>query len=306
MFRRRYGAVAVGVLLAAGLLVRGAAAAAPAEMRVTAPSGTQAVSSTFEVTVSITRADAKWAGYTDQIAYDSSVLLIKGVTRGGIANCDEGTWANPQMKPTILSACVFQSTNATGVTEKIQVQCLKDGTSEFHLITPAEDKINGSMLFDESASAIPTDLVDATITCGGGGPLATVPIPTNPSQSDLATAAASAPWTPVPPAVAAATIAAVTTAIAQGTAVPEATQIAQQATLAADTAAFDATAAAKGSPVGGTPRASGTAAQGLVSRNNSNSGGSSNTGWIIGGIIAAAVLVAAAGGGVMLYRRRTA
>jgi hypothetical protein len=305
MVRLRIGAIAgVALLIGATLLLRGALAASPAEMRVNAPEGTQPVGSTFEVTVSITRAGATWAGYTDQMTYDSSVLEIKDVTRGGIASCDEGTWANPQKLPTLLAACVFQSTTATGTTEKIQMQCLKDGTSLLHLITTTEDTINGSTLFDVDAVTIPTDLVDAKVTCGGGGPVATVPIPTNPSQSDLLTAAASPPWTPIPtgPAGTAivegqtATAASVSTARAQGTVVPQGT--APPAT--SGTAVGSGTAGSNG-----TPRASGTAQQGLVGSTKDNSGGgSSKTGWIIGGIAAALVVIVGAGG-AFFYRGRS-
>jgi len=276
-----------------------AQAANPAAMRVNVPPGTQTVGTPFEVTVEITRATATWGGYTMHLLYDTKVLKVDKVERGQVADCTDANWGNPFTQPAILSACVFQETTGTGITEKIQFECIKDGTSALHFITPTEDTVNGTGLFDPDAVPIATDLTDGTVTCGAGGPLETVAVPTNPTSSDVATAQAGKPWTPVPPTSVAATAAAVSTAVAQGTPVPQASVIIQQATAAAVADRVGKTAAAQG-----TPPASGTAAQGLIGSNDNDSGGSSNTAWIIIGVIVAAVIVVGAGG-AFFYRARS-
>jgi hypothetical protein len=192
--------VVLGALvLALAAMPPGARAAGQAEIALSGPSGTQTTATPFDVTVSITRANVRWAGYNAQIAYDTSVLQVKDVARLPLAACNDTSWANPYNTPTVLVACVFQDSTDTGPVDKITFQCLKDGSSELHLVTMTEDTIQGTTMLDENAIIIPTDLKDGpTVTCGAGGPLATVAIPTNPPQSAVDTAVAAGAPTPHP------------------------------------------------------------------------------------------------------------
>ncbi len=283
-----------------GLLAMSVAshAAAPAEMRVDAPSGTQVVGKPFTVNVSITRADATWAGYTDQLIYDPKVLKVNSVKPGGLADCkDPNTWANPQTSPTVLSACVFQSTTATGVSEIIEFECLKDGASELHLVTTAEDPVNGSALFNEGAAPIATDLVDATVSCGAGGPIETVAVPTNPA------APSSVPGGGTTPAPGGGTPGASGSAPAGGTPGAGGTSASGTAASGTDTAPNAALApgsAATRQAATGTAAASKTStAQGSTQ----SSGDSGMPAWLIA-VIVVAVLAAAGGAGWLVLKRR--
>jgi hypothetical protein len=163
-------------------------------------SSSQATSTPFDVTVAITRADATWAGYSIEIAYDRSVLRVNNAANVSIPICNNGTWAtsgNPSQEPTIILGCVFQQTTAAGPTATITFQCLKDGSSVLHLVTLAEDSIQGSTLFDENAVFIPTELTDGpTITCGAGGTSTATPTGTALVATLTATAkTALAGWT---------------------------------------------------------------------------------------------------------------
>ena len=48
----------------------------------------------------------------------------------------------------ILAACVFQDSTATGTTDTIKLECLKDGRTKVHLVTPSEDAIQPTTLLD--------------------------------------------------------------------------------------------------------------------------------------------------------------
>jgi hypothetical protein len=304
--------------VAVSVLARGAVAAGQAGLTLTAPSGGQSISTPFDVTLSISRADATWAGYNAQIAYDSSVLQVKDVQMVKIADCNDSNWAAIQTTPTVVVTCVFQESTETGPVDTITFQCLKDGASELHLVTLAEDSIQGSQLFDFNAETIPTDLVDGPIiTCGAGGPVATVPIPTNPPQSDVQTAIAgggivtpapggtTASGTPAPGGTASGTEG---TPGSAGTSTSSGTAGAGKTAAPGGTAAGRGTAAAgatAGSSVLSAPARTSTAAARALTGDNSSDSGSSNTGLIIA-IIVVVVVVGGAGAGFMYWRSRTA
>ncbi len=313
MRRLQFGVLAAlaALVLAFGVSARGAVAASPGGLALSVGSATQTTSTPFDVTVSITRADQEWAVYNVQVAYDSSVLQVKSVTRLPIADCTDANWANPQTTPTVLIACVFQASTATGPIDTITFQCLKDGSSVLHLVTLAEDSIQGSTLSDFNADAIPTDLTDGpTIKCGAGGPVETVAIPTNPSQGDVQTAIAGSAI-PAPTGAATApsgTPGLIETSIAQGT--PFVPTSPANGTAGAGTppagaqgtqAAAATATAAKASTISAPARTSTALAAGS---GKSDSGGSSNTGLII--VIVIIIVAIAGGGGYQLWRRQQA
>ena len=288
--------------------VSGVVAASPGGLALSVGSATQDTSTPFDVTLSVTRADQTWALYNAEIAYDTTVLKVNSVTRLPFAQCNDANWAAPQTTPTIVVACVFQSSTATGAASTITFQCLKDGSSELHLVTPAEDSINGSTLSDENAEVIPTDLTDGpTITCGVGGPVQTVAIPTNPTGADVETAVAGSPI-PAPTggsSPAAGTPGAAETSVAQGTPAAGGTSTAGTplpAAIRTQAAAATGTAA-KAPTVSGPARTSTALAVGSGS-GGSSSGGSSNTGLII--VIVVIVVALAAGGGWLFWKRQQA
>jgi len=303
MIRWRWAAVAVlgAVALALGAWASRTSAASPGELTLSGPTTEQTTDKPFDVTLSVTRAEQTWAVYNAHIAYDNNVLEVKDVQRLPLADCNDQSWGVAETKPTVLVACVFQESTETGPATRITFQCLRDGRSELHLITMDEDSIQGSSLLDVNALTIPTDLVDGpTITCGAGGPLATVPIPTNPPQSAVDTAIAGGVPTQPPantgggvPAEAAtkaasvpgagSTVAAAETASAQGTPIPEDVIRNVIAPVRTSTAAAEARRAG-----------------------SDGSGGGSNTGLIVGIVVAVAVVAAAGvGGGLWWIRRRS-
>ena len=104
-----------------------------------------------------------WAGYSLLLDYDGTVLQANGTAR---VICPADAWANVQLTPNILSACVFQSMTVTGTLETITFTCLKAGSSPLHL---NEVGPNGTSLFDENANPFATTLVDGSVTCGASG-----------------------------------------------------------------------------------------------------------------------------------------
>lgn len=167
------------------------------ELGLSGPSGAQAVGASFDVTLSIKHAWQAWGMYQADIAYDTSVLHVTDVTRLPIAGCNDLNWDVPQTAPTIIVRCMFQSSTDTGPVDTITFQCLKDGSSELHLVTPAEDSIQGSTLYDVSTENIGTYLTDGpTVTCGSGG--TQTPTPTGTALVATLTATAKtalAGWT---------------------------------------------------------------------------------------------------------------
>lgn len=180
------------------------AAASPAEIAVEGPAGAQQIGLPFQVTTSITRFQTgggvtTWAGWSMQLAYDGSVLQVNSVVRGSL--CPASSYGNPQVSPTIITGCVFQSSTATGTMDVITFECIDAGSSPLHLVTLAEDPVQGTTLFDENAVNIATDLVDgAPVTCLG----AATPTPTNthtPTPTPVTPTLTPTPTsTPTPPA----------------------------------------------------------------------------------------------------------
>ncbi len=289
-----FGAVALS-LLAMTISVR---AASPAEMRVDAPADTQVVGKPFTARVSITRAATTWAGYNDQVIYDPKVLRVNSVKAGGIANCDPAsTWGSPQTAPTIQAACVFQATQVTGVTEIIEFECLKDGSSALHLVTTTEDNIGGTGLFDNNAVPIPTDLVDSSVTCGAGGPIETIAVPTNPAPPTSIPADGSTP------APGGGTPGAASSAAAGGTPGAGATGGAAGGTAASGTATGPGASASAGPAA---TRAAATSSASKTSTAQNATQTSSDSGmpaWLIA-VIVVVVLGAAGGAGWLVLRRR--
>jgi hypothetical protein len=150
-----------------------------------APGGAVPVGNTFTANIEITdftfSPGETWGGYQMQLAYDDTVLQVNSVTRGGV--CPASTWGNPSTDP-VITGCAFQSSTATGTDSTIEFQCKAGGTSALHLVTFAQDPVNGTVVFDEVGANIPTTTVDSSVTCAEP--------PTNtPTNTPTATATAT-------------------------------------------------------------------------------------------------------------------
>ncbi|HXF52248.1 MAG TPA: hypothetical protein VNM43_11260 [Dehalococcoidia bacterium] len=204
-----------GVLLAASMFVTSRAASSPAEISIVGSGGPYLVGATFQVSTTLTKftptaQQPKWAGWTTQVAYDTTVLqAVAAQLPSSGALCEPSTfWAASQLEPTVVAGCFAQSKTATGVLEVVTFKCVAEGTSPLHLVTLSEDPALGTTMFDESAVNIPTDLVDGpTVTCAGPAtPTATsTPTSTPPPASPTPTFTPTATPTPAPAGVLCAT-----------------------------------------------------------------------------------------------------
>ena len=148
-----------------------------ATIAVSASRSPQAIGVPFGVAVDLTAftpgTATTWAGYSIELAYDTTVLQVNSVVPG---LCPASAWGNPELTPSVRSACVFQASTATGTLETITFTCLKNGVSPLRLISP-DMPIEGTTLFDVNGQPFATTLVSGSVTCGGPDPTAT-PSPT--------------------------------------------------------------------------------------------------------------------------------
>ncbi len=194
MKRLRLLICTTGLLIGSMVTGHALAQSGTAELRLVPERQAAGVGETFEVRVEIARADAVWAGYSIQVAYDGEVLEVVSVEPGGIAGCEGDSWGNPENVPNVVTGCAFQTSTETGVAERITYRCKAPGTSELRFVTLAEDPARGSTLFDESAVNIETRLVNSRVTCGDA---AAAPSPTPAVSGDARTQGA----TPTPTGV---------------------------------------------------------------------------------------------------------
>lgn len=209
------GVLVIGTLTAALLAVPGTwqriakdlptsyAQTASARIEIVAPGTPQPIGTDFQVKTRLTQftpgsSQPMWAGWNMRIQYPTSLLTAVGTAAGGI--CPSTFWFLNIEPPFLAGGCAFQSSTATGDMDIITLRCEDDGVATLHLVTLSEDPIAGATLFDENAVNIPTDLVDATVQCGTGGPTAT-PTPTftpSPTPTPSATPTPSPTGTPLP------------------------------------------------------------------------------------------------------------
>jgi hypothetical protein len=261
-----------------------------------------------------------WAGLSAEVLYDTIVLNVDKVTPPPTV-CTDEDWGAPQTTPTVVIGCAFQSSTASGPIAVISFECLTNGRSVLRLVPQSEDQGYGSQVFDENAVPYSLDLTDSEVTCGAGGALKTVAVPTSPSTSDVATANAGPPATPVPGTTAAAQATSfIGTIVAEGTVPGYAATVRAAASAPTANATEVEQAKTPGSPAQKTTTAvaekssdaearAGSALQKTAvaaagsARTDSGNGGS-HTGLIIGIIVAVAVVALAGAGGAVLWRRR--
>jgi hypothetical protein len=156
-------------------------------------------SGTFDASVNIAWGGAdedRWNGYRAALAYDDSILEFVAtldVTADGTLD----SWAFTGLGRSVLDLSVVeldqdgdgktdalrggssQTSGATGSSGQalvVRFRCVGSGSSPLHLITLVEDPTHGSATYDYDFQFLPTDLLDASITCSLNAP---TPTPTS-------------------------------------------------------------------------------------------------------------------------------
>ncbi len=150
----------------------------------------------FDVDVMIAAAPTGYAGYQYVMAWDPAVLAFDGQvhlepTEAGFDLCSEN-YAPPDRS---MAGCVKLggTTTCTGPVNTVTMHCVSNGWSALHLVAQGEDTTYSKTLA-LGGVVIPTDLVDASITCQG------TPTPTPmPTNTLMPTSTATPTATPTPP-----------------------------------------------------------------------------------------------------------
>jgi hypothetical protein len=126
----------------------------------------------FNVSINVTAAATLYDTYQWKLSWDQSVLALSaGAHSTGdlFGSCAAFTATASD----VATSCgpSEEEQNFTGAVDTLTFHCVASGTSSVHLVSPAEDGVNGTTTF-AAGGAVETDLTDATITCD-------VPAPTN-------------------------------------------------------------------------------------------------------------------------------
>jgi hypothetical protein len=144
---------------------------ASATISMRGPAMPQPLDTAFEISadlssLSLNGTSSVLAGYDFEMAYDPSIIAIRGVTPGLCV--PTSVWAHINDTPRLNTGCYAQQITSTGTLEHITVSCLRDGTSALHIV-PHNDpgaSIIGTHVFDFNAIEFPQQtLQDASVTC---------------------------------------------------------------------------------------------------------------------------------------------
>jgi hypothetical protein len=147
-----------------------------AEMVVDAASGGEVTataevsgSAPFQVDVDIRGATVGYQGYQYYLEWDPKILAFDGhedVKPAGLDLC-----ANPtRFDSTVAAGCVntTEATTFAGAVGTLTFHCVSGGTSPLHLVSEGESPNSFSTALAPRGLVIPTNLMDASVTCLGG------------------------------------------------------------------------------------------------------------------------------------------
>ena len=187
-------APALITLVALAIVLRPHGGSAPAEaqaqnaMAVVGPGDQQFLGTQFDVEIRIDIAQTAYAGYQVSINYDPTVLAWVSVPPNRFVYtslgdmtlnlpAEEWDFFPPPGNDSVYGFAVRPpdtgTTTATGTANIARFQCIAPGSSPLHLVTWAESPAWETTTVDANGTFIPTELMDASITCLTGTPTPT-------------------------------------------------------------------------------------------------------------------------------------
>jgi hypothetical protein len=122
----------------------------------------------FEVDVVVVNAGPGYQGYQFKVQWDAAVLAYD--SQANLMPEELNLCATPTViENTMFVGCarVQGNTSFQGPLNRLTFHCVAPGTSTLHLLTPSEISALASTLLGYTGVTIPTQVVDASVTCAG-------------------------------------------------------------------------------------------------------------------------------------------